>query len=118
METITRRSLVTAAAGAFAVTALSACSSGGGSSASSGSTSASASTASASSVSAQEQGSLHVFIQHEQETPEWIAALPAAKDEKTTQLFVVAGLGMGKTTASISMHERGADGKWKIVDGK
>ena len=118
METITRRGLVTTAAGAFAVTALSACSSGAGSSASTGSASASASSDSTttSGLSAQEEeGKLHVFIQHEEETPEWIAALPAAKDEKTTQLFVVAALGMDKTTASISMHERGADGKWKQV---
>ena len=108
--------MVAAAAGAFAATALSACSSGTGSSAGSSASSGSGSaSSSASGLSAQEEGKLHVFIQHEVETPEWIAALPAAKDEKNKQLFVVACMGMDKTTASISMHERGDDGAWKQV---
>ena len=106
METITRRGLVAAAAGAFAVTALSACSSGTGSSSTSDDTSIGA---------AKDPNDLYVFTQHEVESPEWVAALPAAQDSSTTQLFVVAGMGMDKTTASISMHERGADGAWKQV---
>ena len=32
-----------------------------------------------------------------------------------TQLFVVAGLGMDKTTATISMHQRDDAGNWKQI---
>ncbi len=49
------------------------------------------------------------------DSPEWVAALPAAQDEGVTQLFIVAGIGMDRTTASISMHERAADGSWKQI---
>jgi len=56
---------------------------------------------------------LHASIQHETDSPEWVTALEAAKDENTKQLFVVAGLGMDKTTATISMHERDENGNWK-----
>ncbi len=63
----------------------------------------------------QVEDSLHASIQHEGDSPEWVTALPAAQDESTKQLFVVAGLGMDKTTASVSMHERDADGNWKQI---
>ena len=53
---------------------------------------------------------LHASIQHEADSPAWVTALEAAKDENTTQLFVVAGLGMDKTTATVSMHERDENG--------
>ena len=55
---------------------------------------------------------IHASIQHEQGSPEWVTNLPAAKDENTKQLFVVAGMGMDKTTATVSMHERDKDGNW------
>ena len=58
---------------------------------------------------------LHSSTQYEIESPEWVKALPAARDESVTQLFVVAGMGMDKTTATISMHERDSDGSWKQV---
>ena len=58
---------------------------------------------------------LHASIQHETDSPEWVAALDAAKDENVKQLFVVAGLGMDKTTASVSMHERDENGSWKQI---
>ncbi len=45
-------------------------------------------------------------------SPDWVKALPQAQDENTNQLFIVAGFGMDKTTATISMHERDADGNW------
>ena len=48
-------------------------------------------------------------------SPAWIRALPEAKDPSVTQLFVVAGMGMDKTTATVSLHERGADGRWEQV---
>ncbi len=47
------------------------------------------------------------------DSPEWVAKLPAATN--ATQLFVVAGIGMDKTTAFVSMHEKGADGSWKQI---
>ena len=47
------------------------------------------------------------------ESPAWVANLPAATN--ATQLFVVAGIGMDKTTAFVSMHGKGADGRWRQV---
>ena len=58
---------------------------------------------------------LYVTIQHVTDSPEWVAALPAAQDAETSQLFVVAAMGTDKTTAYVSMHERDADGSWKQV---
>ena len=58
---------------------------------------------------------IHSSIQHETESPEWVASLPAAQDEGVTQLFVVAGIGMDLTTATVSMHERADDGSWVQV---
>ena len=60
-------------------------------------------------------GEIHSSIQHETESPEWITNLPAAQDKSATQLFVVAGMGMDKTTATISMHERDENGAWKQI---
>ncbi len=45
-------------------------------------------------------------------SPEWVTSLPEARDPDTCQMVVVAATGMDKTTASISMHERDADGRW------
>ena len=59
--------------------------------------------------------SIHASIQHETDSPEWVTNLDAAKDESTKQLFVVAGLGMDKTTATISMHQRDEEGNWKQI---
>ena len=58
---------------------------------------------------------LHADIQQEKASPEWITALPVAQDDNVTQLFVVAGIGMDKTTATISMHQRGEDGTWMQI---
>ena len=44
-------------------------------------------------------------------SPDWVTNLPQAKTAK--QLFVVAGV--GKTTAWVSMHEKDADGNWRIL---
>ena len=49
------------------------------------------------------------------DSPEWVSALAPAQDEKTSQLFIVAGSGMDKTTATISMHERDESGEWKQI---
>ena len=58
-------------------------------------------------------GGLYADIQRESDSPEWIAKLPAAQD--ATQLFIVAGIGMDKTTAYISMHQKDAEGNWKQI---
>ena len=58
---------------------------------------------------------LHALIQPVVDSPDWVKALPAAEDENTTQLFVVAGMGEELTTATISMHERDENGKWKQI---
>ena len=46
---------------------------------------------------------LHVNIQHVTDSPEWVKNLPAAQEAE--QLFVVAAMGMDKTTAYITMHQ-------------
>ena len=56
---------------------------------------------------------LHADIQHVTDSPEWVVNLPAA--ENATQLFVVACAGMDKTTAWITMHQKGGDGTWKQI---
>ena len=58
---------------------------------------------------------LHADIQQEKASPEWITALLVAQDDNVTQLFVVAGIGMDKTTATISMHQRDEAGNWKQI---
>ena len=61
------------------------------------------------------QKDLHVWNQPELASPDWVVGLPEAQDEATEQLFVIACMGMDKTTATISMHERSADGTWMQV---
>ena len=58
---------------------------------------------------------LHASVQHVTDSPAWVTALPAAQDENVKQLFIVAGLGMDKTTATISMHQRDENGVWKQI---
>ena len=58
-----------------------------------------------------EDTGLHADIQRVTESPEWVANLSAAQDAE--QLFVVAGIGMDKTTAYISMHYKDENGTWK-----
>ena len=58
---------------------------------------------------------LHASIQHEIDSPEWVKNLPAAQDENTKQLFVVGAMGMDKTTATVSMHNRDENGNWKQI---
>ncbi len=58
---------------------------------------------------------IHAAIQQTIDSPEWVVNLPAAQDETVTQLFVVAGMGMEQTTATVSMHERAEDGSWKQI---
>ena len=56
---------------------------------------------------------LHVNIQHMTDSPEWVVNLPAAQD--ADQLFVVAAMGMDKTTAYITMHQKDENGVWKQI---
>ena len=60
-------------------------------------------------------GGLHACIQQVTDSPDWVRALPAAQDPQVTQLFVVAGLGMDKTTANVTMHQRDGNGEWKQI---
>jgi len=60
-------------------------------------------------------GTLHASIQPETDSPDWVKAMPQAQDDSVTQLFVVACMGMDKTTATVSMHERDASGNWKQI---
>ena len=64
-------------------------------------------------TAAQAEGGLYADIPQIEESPEWVANLPAAQDAE--QLFIVAGIGMDKTTAFISMHRKNADGKWEQI---
>ena len=58
---------------------------------------------------------MYATTHEETDSPEWVQKLPSAQDEKVTQLFIVAGLGEDKTTATVSMHERDKDGNWKEI---
>lgn len=62
-----------------------------------------------------EDTGLYAAVQTERPSPDWVTALPSAQDENVRQLFVVAGMGMEKTTATISMHERDENGQWVQV---
>ena len=56
---------------------------------------------------------LHADIQQVVDSPEWVANLPAAQN--AGQLFVVAGIGMDKTTAYISMYQKDENGAWMRI---
>ena len=58
-------------------------------------------------------GELHAAVQPVTDSPEWVVNLPQAQDEAVSQLFIVAGMGMDKTAATVSMHARDGDGHWK-----
>ncbi len=58
---------------------------------------------------------LHASIQHRTESPDYVKALEEAQDETVTQLFVVAGMGMDRTTAAVTMHERNESGEWEQI---
>ena len=64
-------------------------------------------------AAAGEEIALHAAMQREEDSPAWVTALPQAKDAE--QLFVGAALGMDKTTATISMHQRDENGAWKQI---
>ncbi|MBR5383031.1 MAG: hypothetical protein IK133_04345 [Clostridia bacterium] len=61
------------------------------------------------------ESNLHADLQKRSPSPEWVAALPAAQDDNVKQLFIVAGIGMDKTTATISMHQRDESGAWMQI---
>ena len=60
-------------------------------------------------------GGLYSSMPQPAASPEWVKALPQAQDENTQQLFVVAGMGMENTTATISMHKRDENGEWMQI---
>ncbi len=61
------------------------------------------------------EGGLYAEKQNVTYSPEWVKALPAAQDPETKQLFIVAALGMDKTTATVSMHVRNENGAWQQI---
>ena len=65
------------------------------------------------SVIALAEDGLRATGQETTDSPEWITRLPAAQNAE--QLFVVAGIAMDRTTASISMHQRDENGQWKQI---
>lgn len=58
---------------------------------------------------------LHVLTQEATPSPDWFLELPEASDESVDQVFVVAAMGMDKTTATVSLHERDEQGNWMQV---
>ena len=58
-------------------------------------------------------GGLRASRQSPVDSSAWVVSLPAAQGAK--QLLVVAGLSMTSTAASVSLHERSGDGKWRRV---
>ena len=56
---------------------------------------------------------LHVNIQYVTDSPAWVTELPAAQE--ASQLFIVAAMGMDKTTAYITMHRKDEEGVWKQI---
>ena len=68
-------------------------------------------TTKATSVSDPGENTLSVQNQKPVPSPEWFTKLDAAKD--CEQLIVVAGV--GETTCYVSMHEKDADGNWKMI---
>ena len=69
----------------------------------------------AAALDAKVQDELHASIQPVVASPEWVTALPSAQDENVTQLFVVAGMDMDRTTATVSMHQRDEEGNWMQI---
>ncbi len=57
----------------------------------------------------------HEADQPTEASPDWVLALPQARDPAVKQLFIVAGTGMDLTTAAVSMHERDGDGSWRQI---
>ena len=64
-------------------------------------------------IAALAEDGLYAGNQPETDSPEWVVNLPAAQDAE--QLLIVAGMGMDKTAATISMHQKDADGNWKQI---
>ena len=56
---------------------------------------------------------LHVNIQHVTDSPEWVTSLPVAQE--ADQQFIVAAMGIDKTTAYITMHQKDDSGAWKQI---
>lgn len=63
----------------------------------------------------EDSGELYASQQRVTDSPEWVEALPQAQEADVTQLFIVSAQAMDKTTATITMHERNADGSWSQI---
>ena len=60
-----------------------------------------------------ETDGLHASSQPVTPSADWVKALSAAQDQNTKQLFIVAAMGIDKTTAYISMHQRNDACEWE-----
>ena len=58
---------------------------------------------------------IHADDQRVTDSEDWVKSLASAKDENVKQMVVIAGMGMDKTTATLTMHERDEKGNWKQV---
>ena len=56
---------------------------------------------------------LHSSIQDEVDSPDWVKKLPDIEDKN--QLLIVAGMGMDKSTAYVSLHNKDKEGNWKQI---
>lgn len=48
-------------------------------------------------------------------SPDWVAELPGAKDEKAAQLLIVEGTDMNSSAATVSLHSRDSEGGWRMI---
>ena len=58
---------------------------------------------------------IHSSIQHVTDSPDWVKNLNPVQDDSVTQILVVSASDMTKTTATVSLHEKDADGNWKQI---
>ena len=65
------------------------------------------------SAGSEKENVLYAAVQRETDSPAWVTMLPQAQDAE--QLFVVAAMGMDKTTAYITMHQKDENGNWKQI---
>lgn len=56
---------------------------------------------------------LHSSIHDEVDSPDWVKKLSDIDDKN--QLLIVAGMGMDKSTAYVSLHSKDKEGNWKEI---
>lgn len=58
---------------------------------------------------------LYAAVQQVTDSKDWVKELPSAKDDSVNQMVVIACMGMDKTTATLTMHEKDEKGQWKQI---